>query len=68
MSRFASRVLATLSMAGGLALIGASSGCEGEKAANAPMDVETKKVDQNVQDNMKSFMQQKSQPPGKTKK
>jgi hypothetical protein len=68
MRRVASRVMSTLTVAGYLAVIGASSGCGDDKTGNAPMDAETKKVDQGVQDNMKSFMQSKSQPPGKTAK
>ncbi|MHB1561700.1 MAG: hypothetical protein ACYC61_29980 [Isosphaeraceae bacterium] len=68
MRRIASRILTTLSVAGYLTVIGASSGCNDQGASDAPLDAETKKVDQNIQDNMKSFMQSKTQPQGKTSK
>ena len=68
MRRTASRVLTMLSVAGYLTVIGASSGCDGQQSGDAPLDAETKKVDQNIQDNMKSFMQSKTQPQGKTSK
>lgn len=68
MRRIASRVLAMLSVAGFLTVIGASSGCDGQGSNDAPLDAETKKADQNIQDNMKAFMQSKSQPEGKTSK
>lgn len=68
MRRIASRILTTLSVAGYLTVIGASGGCDGQQSADAPLDPEAKKVDQNIQDNMKSFMQSKTQPQGKTSK
>ncbi len=61
MRRFASRVLAMFLVAGYLTVIGASSGCDGQKTSDAPLDAETKKVDENIQNNMKDFMQGKTQ-------
>lgn len=50
-----------------LPLLVASSGCGGDSGTNAPLDEATKKADQGVQDGMKAFMQQKTQPKSKSK-
>jgi hypothetical protein len=46
---------------------GALSGCGESSVSDAPLSEEAKKADQGVQDGMKAFMQQKTQPKAKSK-
>jgi hypothetical protein len=57
--------LGTLSLYGFLAL-GALSGCS-DSPTEAPLSEDAKKADQNVQDGMKAFMQEKGKGKAKTK-
>lgn len=68
MHRTLSRLLTSFALVGFLAMIGAASGCGESSTSNAPMDEETKKVDQGVQNGMKEFMQSKQQGKGAAKK
>jgi hypothetical protein len=65
MRRLKTVSLGTLSLYSFLAL-GALTGC-GDSTTYAPMTDEAKKVDQNVQDGMKAFMQEKGKPKPKSK-
>ncbi len=68
MHRNFSRLLASFAVMGFVAMLGAASGCGEASTSNAPMDAETKKVDQGVQNGMKEFMQSKQQGKAAVKK
>lgn len=62
-----SRCITAVTMAGVLAIVGASSGCGDQKTDNAPLDPEAQKVNEGVQGGMKEFMQNKTQPKSQPK-
>jgi hypothetical protein len=68
MRKVASRFVATLGLAGFLIMLGLSSGCDsGSSTSDAPLSAEARKADANIQDNMKAFMQSKTQSKAKNR-
>jgi hypothetical protein len=62
MQKVASRFVVTLGLAGFIAMLGLSSGCDsGNTTSDAPLSEEAKKADSNIQGGMMEFMKTKGQ-------